>query len=265
MTAGLYSPSIVWNTEKRNIVARMTNAECGAIAKRSTYNLRDRSPEIRRYLEQCGSIRLKYAKLLFTQQLVNANLLGDDEVAQYKRMSRVAQAQLKHHGKTAQFYQNEAGYRICCLIKIADHGETETLQTVLGDLDHLNKQQKNLDQATLLEDLMRIILKRGSKYSAFNVAAQMVKYEKALTQYTQVLKTSLEQCTRVSSNESVADNLEHQKALHPTLSDSTQVAMSEFGWTKACFEMINREHSTHLAEVTTEYIETNPTYKLQAA
>jgi hypothetical protein len=266
LTAGLHSPMVAWNTKKRHIASQMTEAERVAIAKRATYNLRDRSPEIRRYLENISQIRLRFAKLLFTQELVSADLLCETEVTKYKRMARIADAQNKHHEDTAKFFQNETGFRVCCLGYIAGEDTLEQVEALLCDMETLAAQQEMLSKATLLSDLLSILIKRSSKYPDFDATTQGKKYEDVLVDYTRTLRQALEASSQTISGQSVAEYLQNQaEGQHLQTTDSRHKAMMSFSLTRACFEKLNQQIAEELAQIVEPTLRDRPELMLQAA
>jgi len=256
---------IAWNTQKRHIISQMTEAECISIARRTTYNLRNRSPEVRRYIENAATHRQKFAKLLFTQELFKSDQLSESGVDQYKRMARIADAQKKHHKDTVAFYQNESGYRVCSLAFIANGESVESTEKILCDMEALAAQQNTFDQAVLLDDLLGILIKRASKYPEYDAQAQKRKYEAVLVDYTAIIRTTLEGCTWHDSDLSVASYLEDLHAMQPQLSDSTHAAMLSFSLTRDCFKKLNQDIFEKLADLTTPLIRDNPEFMLQAA
>lgn len=265
LTAGLHSPMVAWNTKKRHIAAQMTEVERLAIAKRSTYNLRDRSPEIRRYLENISQIRLRFAKLLFTQELVNAELLCETEVAKYKRMARIADAQHKHHEDTAHFFQNEAGFRVCCLCYLSAGDSLEKAEALLCDMETLAAQQEVVSKACLLNDLLNILIKRASKYPEFDVQTHGKKYEEVLVGYTHTIRRALESNSQLISGQSIAEYLENQAKGQILQTDSRHKAMATFSLSRSCFEKLNQQISEELAEIIEPTLDERPELLLQAA
>ncbi len=265
LTAGLHSPVVAWNTKKRHIAAQMTETELLAIAKRSTYNLRVRSPEIRRYLENISQIRIRFAKLLYTQELVNADLLCDTEVTKYKRMARIADAQNKHHEDTAQFFQNEAGFRICCLSYICAADSLEKAETLLCDMETLAAQQEMVSKAYLLNDLLNILIKRASIHPEFDPITHGKKYEDVLVGYTRIIRQALENNSQLISGQTVAEYLENQAEGQILQTDSRHQAMAAFSLTQSCFEKLNQQISEELAEIIEPRLNERPELLLQAA
>lgn len=264
LTAGLHSPAIALSTGKRQIVERMTDNECFSIAKRTTYNLRDRSPEIRRYLESAAQSKLKFAKLLFTQELVKADLLSEPEVTQYHRMARVADAQKKHQKNTLVFFQNEAGYRVCCLASLAGENSYHPASPLLEQMESLAAQQDTLNKSILLSDLLGIMIKRASKYPEYNAEVQKKKYENVLVDYTAIVRNTLEDCCLHKTDQSVSEYLDKQYAKQPQLSDSTQEAMLSFALIRDCFEQINQEIIQQLALIAAPIIDEYPELRMLA-
>lgn len=264
LTAGIYSPTIAWNTKKRHIVDQMTESECISIARRTTSNLRGRSPDIRRYIDNAAGVRRKYAKLLFTQELVKSDLLNEAELTMHGRMARLAKAQLKHQEDTVEFFRNESGYRICCLTALAGEMFIEQSAELLHDMDVLSTQQDSLGQALLLDDLLSILIKQATKYPEYNSTRQCEKYETVLVDLTKRIRTALENCIRPNSDESVANYLNTLHAEQPTLNDSTHAAMLSFSLTKKCFETLNLELLNQFAEVTKTCLRERPEFMLQS-
>ena len=265
LTAGLHSPTIAWNAKKRHIVERMTETECFSIAKRTTINLRDRSPEIRQYIKNASHSRQKFAKLLFTQELVNANQLSESEVIQYKRMARIAEAQKKHQKNTVDFLQNESGYRVCCLAYIAGENSLQPTSALLQQMESLAAQQDTLDQALMLSDLLGVMIKRASKYPEYNAEDQKKKYETVLVEYTANIRTALEQCTLHGADQSVCEYIEDQQAKQPQLNDSIHIAMRSFALIRECLELVNLGIIQNLTENTAPIIDQYPELSLIAA
>lgn len=263
LTAGLHSPLVAWNTSKRHIVERMTEFECRAIAKRTTSNLRDRSPEIRRFIQNRSNTRLKFAKLLFTQELVKANQLTEEEVTQYKRMARIADAQVKHHDNIVVFFQNESGYRVCCLSYIANDFCLESSLQLLKDMESLSGLQTTLDQAILLDDLLGILIKRASKYPEFDAAGQKAKYEAVLVSYTAEIRRVLENCSWSDTDPKIADYLNKQHAQQPHLTDSTYAAMLAFALARECYELLSQYIFEQIAIEVAPVISRHPEFMLQ--
>lgn len=264
LTAGIYSPTIAWNTKKRHIVDQMTESECITIARRTTSNLRGRSPDIRRYIDNAASVRRKYAKLLFTQELVKSDLLSEAELTMHGRMARLAKAQLNHQEEIVEFFRNESGYRICCLTALAGEMFIEQSTELLHDMDVLSTQQNSLGQALLLDDLLSILVKQATKYPEFNSTGQRKKYEIVLVDLTTRIRKALENCKRPNSDESVAKYLNTLHAEQPTLNDSTHAAMLSFSLTKKCFETLNLELLNQFAEVTKACLYERPEFMLQS-
>jgi len=263
LTAGIYSQTIAWNTQKRHIVNQMTESECIAIARRTTSNLRGRSPDIRRFIDNAATTRRKYAKLLFTQELVKSDLLSESELTMHHRMARLAKAQLKHHDEIGEFFRNESGYRICCLTKLAGDKFLDQSMELLPDMDVLSTQQDSLNQALLLDDLLSILIKQASKYPEFNTQAQSKKYETVLVDLTTCIRAALESCKRSNSDVSVAEYLNTLHAEQPTLNDSTHAAMLSFALTKKCFETLNLELLHQFAEISKTSLQERPEFMLQ--
>lgn len=256
---------IAWNTQKRHIISQMTETECASIARRTTFNLRNRSPEVRRYLDNAATHRQKFAKLLFTQELYKSDQLTELGVDQYKRMARIADAQKKHQKDTVDFFQNESGYRVCCLASIADGELDEDTDNLLRDMEILSAQQGVFDQAVLLDDLLAILIKRASKYPDYDAQAQKKKYETVLVDNTAKIRNTLESCTWHASDESVATYLENLHAMQPQLNDSTHAAMLSFSLNRDCFKKLNQDIFEKLAELTMPLVRDNPDFMLQAA
>lgn len=254
---------IAWNTSKRHIVERMTDNECFAIAKRTTNSLRDRSPEIRRYMEGATQNNLKFAKLLFTQELVKSDQLSEKEVLQYKRMARVADAQKKHHKTTLEFFQNEAGYRVCCLAYIAGENSFGETSSLLQEMESLAAQQDTFNKAILLSDLLGIMIKRASKYPEYNAEMEKQKYVAVLVDYTAQIRTTLEGCSLHRTDHSVSEYLQNLHAKQPQLGDNTHAAMLSMALIKDCFELINNEIVQKLTTVTAPVIADYPELRLQ--
>jgi len=263
LTAGIYSRTIAWNTQKRHIVNQMTESECISIARRTTSNLRGRSPDIRRYIDNAVSTRRKYAKLLFAQELVKSDLLSEAELTMHDRMARLAKAQRKHQNETAEFFRNESGYRVCCLTALAGEMFVEHSTELLQDMDVLSSQQDSLSQALLLDDLLSILIKQATKYPEYNSTEQCKKYEIVLVDLTTRIRTALENCKRPNSDESIAEYLHTLQAEQPTLNDSAHAAMLSFSLTKKCFEMLNLELLHQFAEVTKTSFHEHPELMLQ--
>jgi len=263
LTAGIYSRTIAWNTQKRHIVNQMTESECIAIARRTTSNLRGRSPDVRRYIDNSVSARRKYAKLLFTQELVKSDLLSEAELAMHNRMARLAKAQLNHYDEIAEFFRNESGYRVCCLTRLAGDMFLEQSMELLPDMDVLSTQQDSLNQALLLDDLLSILIKQANKYPEYNSQEQSKKYEMVLVDLTTCIRAALENCKRPNSNESVAEYLNTLHAEQPTLNDSTHAALLSFALTKKCFETLNLELLQQFAKITKTSLQEHPELMLQ--
>ncbi len=265
MTSGLYCLTIAWNGQKRHIVEQMTESECVAIARRSTYNLRARSPEIRRCIDNKSNTRRKYANLLFNQELVKFDILSESEVTMHNRMARVAEAQLKHQKEIAEYFRNEAGYRICCIAKIAGDNSLDACNDLLHDMEVLSTQQDMLNQASLLDDLLSVLVKKATKYPEYNAKDQSKKYESVLVDFTACIRFALESCNRPNSDTSVADYLNSLHAEQPTLNDTVHSAMLSFAMTRTCFETLNLEILQQLADITNTTLMEYPELLLQTA
>lgn len=264
LTAGLHSPMIAWNTNKCQIVERMTENECFAIAKRTTHSLRDRSPEIRRYMESASRNRQKFAKLLFTQEIAKSDLLSEKDVIQFKRMARVVDAQKKHQKSTVEFFQNEAGYRACCLAYMAGENSFQDSNPLLHEMESLATQQETFNKAILLSDLLGVMIKRASKYPDYDAEAQKKKYVEVLVDYTAKVRTTLEGCSLHRTDQCVSEYLENLHAKQPQIADNTHAAMLSFALIKDCFELINNEIVQKLTVITAPMIGEYPELRLQA-
>lgn len=236
-----------------------------AIAKRTTHNIRARSPEIRSCIEAMPAARERMAKLLFTQELVKAELLPDSDVVAYERMARIADAQTRHHREIMAFFQTEIGYRICCIGYLADADSIDDIRTLLTNIDYLFGVQDIVDNAILLELLLGIQIKRASKYQDYNAAEHKQKCEKALIGYTKNIRAALIKCQRINQRETIESHLESLLAKHPPMSDSTHSAMLLFSSVKTCFELLNDEFFKAIANITEPVFRSNHELLIQAA
>ncbi len=264
LTAGLHSPMIVWDAKKRHIVENMSETECFTIAKRCTCNLRDRSPEIRRYMDGLVQNRNKFAKLLFTQELVKFSLLSEDEVSQYERMARIAQAQKKYQTEIITFFQNEAGYRVSCLAYIAGDELLQQIVPLLENLEILSAQQALFDEAVLLDEMLGVLIKRASKYPDYNAVEQKAVYESVLINHTDTIRASLEQCSPLPGiDKLISEQLDEDYAQLPQLDDRTHSALVSFALIRDCFINLNQGIVESLADITAPIINDCADFRLQ--
>ena len=182
----------------------------------------------------------------------------------HNRMARLASAQIKHQDEISVFFRNEAGYRICCITKIASEDLSEQAKAMLKDMEILSTQQESLNHASLIDDLMGTLIKQASKYPEYNAKVQCKKYESVLVDHTSRIRTALENADRPNSDTSVAEHLETLHALQPSLNDSAHSAMLSFALTKTCFEMLNQELMQAFFEISRPVLHENPDLLLQA-
>lgn len=243
-SADLYSPLVTWDVTRRDITAKMNAQECFAMAKRSTINLRNMSPEIVRCLSTIPATRQRFAKLHFTRHLIKNDLLDKNEVTQYKRMSRIIDSQLKSNIVTLERFQKESGYRVCCLL---DYVKTPSAHTTLSDLKTLNRYQYSLDQANLIDEVLQVSIKRGSKYPEVNSAAHIMELTKKLSLHTTKIIDGINSIKSELSGLSVPEYLQDQLATQPQIKDDVLSARILFSTVRECFGQLNQTLSNELA------------------
>lgn len=243
-SADLYSPLVTWDVTRRDITNKMNAKECFAIAKRSTINLRNMSPEITRCLSTIPATRQRFAKLHFTRHLIKNDLLDKDEVTQFKRMSRIIDSQLKSNIVTLERFQRESGYRICGLL---DYANTPSTNPTLSDLETLFKHQYALDQANLIDEVLQVSIKRGSKYPEVDSADHIMELTKKLSSHTNSVTNGINSIKSELNGLSVPEYLCEQLAAQPQIKDDVLTARILFSTVRDCFGQLNQTLSRQLA------------------